>query len=183
MWFTEDALTPCALFGAAGLVTFLSGLSSSNRMRVVLGVLLMAVAGRAFAVDHLVITDREQIEARVQALCDDFRHKRAGTVDYFSPTSPLLKAAVIAAMALVTVEDQPRLTDFDIEITNNGTRATSHFRANATVSVKEFGNVGHQPSRFVLTWSREQNEWRIIKVRRLHPYRDDEMELLEKSAG
>lgn len=183
MWFTEDALTPCALLGAAGLITLLSGLNSSSRLRVILGILLIAVGGSAFLIDQMVVTDREQIEVRIQSLVDDFRHKRAGTVDYFSPTAPALKAAVVAGMALVTVEDQPRLTDFDIQITNQGSRATSHFRANATLSVKTLGNVGHQPGRFVLTWNREQNEWKIIKVQRLHPYQDKEMELLEQAAG
>lgn len=182
MWFTEDALTPCALFGAGGLVALFSGLSSSRRSLAALGVLLIVLAGSAFVIDHRVVTDRENIEARIVSLCEDFRRKRAAAIDYISSTAPELKAAVVAAMALVTVEDQPRLTDFDIKITNQGSRATSHFRANATISVKTVGNVGHQPSRFLFTWSREQNEWKIIKVQRLHPTQDKELGLLEQSA-
>jgi hypothetical protein len=183
MWFTEDALTPCAVFGALGLVMLLSGLNSGRRGFVIGGVVLMLIGVSAFAIDHAVVTDREEIETLVRSLCDDFRHKRPGTVEYFSPTAGALRIAVVGAMAMVTIEDEPRLTDFQIKITNQGSRATSHFRANATVNVQGFGNAGHQPSRFILTWSREQNAWKIINVQRMHPYQDKELGLLDQAAG
>lgn len=183
MWFTEDALTPCAVFGAAGLVALLTGLNSSRRMMSVGGLLLILLAGSAWIIDASVITDREELESLVHSLCEDFRQKRAGTIDYFSPTAPELRAAAIAAMALVTINDGPRLTDFDIKVTNQGTRATAHFRANATISVKAIGDVGHQPSRFILTFSREQHAWKIIKVQRMHPVQDRELGLLEQASG
>ncbi len=183
MWFTEDALTPGLLFGAAGLILMFAGWNSGRRNLAIVGLLSLILGGSAFVVDAMVVTESERIESLVHSLCDDFRHKRATTVEYFSPTVPLLRTAVQTAMALVTIEEGPRLTDFQIRLTNQGTRATSHFRANATISVSPHGNVGHQPSRFILTWARESEGWKIIRVQRMHPHQDKELGLLDQIAG
>jgi hypothetical protein len=183
MWFTEDALTPAVVFGAAGLILMLAGWNAGRRGVAVAGLILAIIAGGAFLLDAAVVTESERVEVLVHSLCDDFRHKRAATVDYFSQTAPQLRAAVSAAMALVTIEEGPRLTDFAIRVTNQGTRATSHFRANATISVRPHGHVGHQPSRFILTWAREREGWKIIRVQRMHPHQDKELGLLDRVAG
>lgn len=183
MWFTEDALTPCAVFSAAGLFAVLVGWQSRRVRTGLFGFLMILVGVSAFSIDALVVTPREEIENRVRRLCDDFRNKRLGTLDYFSTTAPELKVAASAALALVTVESDPTLTDFQIQFTNEGSRATSRFRANANVSVAGYGHVGHQPSRFILTWAREGNDWKIIKVQRMHPVQDRELGLLDQRAG
>jgi hypothetical protein len=183
MWFTEDPVAPCAVFLAAGLFVLLVARPGNPWRTAFLGGLLIVCGLLAFVVDALVVTPRETIELRIRQLCDDFRHRRAGTIDYFSNTAPELKVAVASAMLLVTVESEPSLTDFQIRFTNQGSRATSHFRANAVISVKGHGNVGHQPSRFLLTWIREGNEWKIVKVQRLHPVQDRELGLLEQIPG
>jgi hypothetical protein len=183
MWFTEDALTPCAVFGAIGLAVVLWARRNEIRSLQIVGSLLLLLAGSTFLVDRLVVTERERIEQRVVSLCDDFRNKREATVDYFSAQSPDLKNKVKSGMALVTIEGRLRLTDFEIRITNNHTSATSQFRANATISVAGYGNVGHQPSRFLLTWTREQGDWKILRVQRMHPYQDKELGLLEQTPG
>jgi hypothetical protein len=182
MWFTEDPLTPCAVFGAAGLFVLLMA-RPGNRMRMSLfGVVLLAIGAGAFVVDSLVVTPAERLESRVRQLCDDFRHKRPATLDYFSPSVPLLKATVQAALDTVTIETEPSLTDFRILFVNDE-RATTHFRANATIAVKPYGNVGHQPGRFVLTWAKEGDEWKIVNVKRMHPIQDRELGLLDQTAG
>ena len=183
MWFTEDALTPCAIFGAAGMMLLFTGLNNGQNRNTFLGGLLMIIGASAFLVDSMVVTERERIQTHVVTLCDDFQNRRAGTLDYFSQTAPELKVAAAAAMALVTLDTEPSLTDFQIDITNQGSRATTHFRANATISVKGVGSVGHQPSRFILTWAREGTEWKIIKVQRMHPIQDKELGLLDQTAG
>jgi hypothetical protein len=58
--------------------------------------------------------------------------------------------------------------------------ATSHFRANASVTMQGYEAVGRRPTRWEFTWKREKDRWRIIKTRRLHPLRDEEMEPLGK---
>ncbi len=183
MWFTEDALTPGALFGAIGMFWLLMGLNTGRVRHTVIGGLLMIVGAGAFVIDAIAVTERERLQENVVALCDDFRNRRAGTLDYFSKTAPELRLAAAGAMALVTVETAPSLTDFQIAFSNEGSRATSQFRANATISVAGYGNVGHQPSRFILTWAREGSEWKIIKVQRMHPIHNKELGLLDQSPG
>jgi hypothetical protein len=179
MWFTEDALTPCAVFGAIGLALVLWARAQGRRSLQIAGSCLLLVAGSAFLIDRLVVTEREQVQQQVVSLCDDFRQQRPATLDYFSSQSPELKVAAAAAMAMVTIEDHLRVTDFDIRLTNGNSRATSHFRANAAISVKGYGSVGHQASRFVLTWGREQGAWKITRVQRMHPIQDKELGLLD----
>lgn len=181
MWFLEDAMTPGVLFGTAGLAVILAGLNSGRKATLFIGVMLALVAGSAFVIDQAVVTEPEKIDLLVRSLCDDFRHKRAGTLDYFSRSEPGLKAAALAAQSLVTINEGPRITDVKIQVTNQGTRATSHFRANASISVAGYGDVGYQPSRFVLTWLRESDGWKIVKVQRFDPIQDKELELLRQS--
>jgi len=183
MWFTEDALTPAVLLAAGGVFAVLSGWSSGRMGMTLIGLVLLFSSFASFGIDAVVITERERLESRLTLLCDDFRHKRDGTLDYFSDTVPGLQAMAMAAMKLVTVEDAPRITDVQTEFTNEGTRSSMHFRANAPISVEGFGNVGHQPSRFRLNWAKETDGWKIIKVTRLHPTQDRELGILDRDAG
>jgi hypothetical protein len=168
MWFIEDALTPAAILAAAGVFAILSGWSAGRTRTAVIGFLMLVLGAASFGIDAMILTERERLETELRQLCDDFRFKRAGTLDYFA--TPALKAMVTAALALVTVEDAPRITDVRTEITNQGSRAQMHFRANATIKVGG-DYAGYQPTRFRLTWSREPDGWKIINVTRLHPRR------------
>ena len=183
MWFTEDPLTPCAILGAAGLFVLLMARSGDRLRMGVLGVMLIAVGACAFLIDAVVVTPGERLESRVRHVCDDFRRGSPSTLAYFSDSVPLLKQTAKSAMDMVTVETDPTITDFQIDFSKDGSRATTHFRANATISVKDHGNIGHQPSRFIVTWAHEGDEWKIIKVQRMHPIQDRELGLLEQAAG
>ncbi len=181
MWFVEDALTPAALLGAAGVFVVLSGWSAGRGGITAMGFGLLLLGLSAFGIDTLVVTERERLEMRLNDLCDDFRHKRERTLDYFGTDT--LKVMATAAMKLVTIEDPPRITDVQTTFTNQGSRAQMHFRANATISVEGYGNVGYQPSRFRLTWAREPAGWKIIGVTRLHPIQDKELGVLDRDAS
>ena len=78
------------------------------------------------------------------------------------------------------VDDDLRLTDFQTRVTNQESRAVTHFRANATLRVQNFGSVGRQPARIELTWAKEGPDWKIIALRRLNPVKDEEMDVLER---
>lgn len=183
MWFTENAWPPMLIAGLAALVCL--ALWNSNRrglhLLAALGCLLLC-AGFYF-LERAIVTEGERLQKIVVALCDDFRHKRPATLNYFSNTAPVLKVQVLAAMALVDVDQDLRLTDFQTNLTNQNSRGTVHFRANATLSVTGHGNVGHHPARIVLTFQRERGEWKIIEVERLHPLTGERIEMLAQEAG
>jgi len=183
VWFTENAWPPMLIAGLAALVCL--ALWNSNRRSIhlvaALGCLLLC-AGFYF-LERSIVTEGERLQKIVASLCDDFRKKNPATAEYFSKAAPEYKALVLLAMAMVEVREDLRLTDFQTNLTNQNSRGTVHFRANATLSVVGHGDVGHQPARIVLTFQREQGEWKIIEVERLHPLTGVKMQTLARQAG
>lgn len=183
MWFTEDAWTPMALL-AIGAIVCLGLWNTSRRNGYLLAAAVFVLAcGATWVIESSVLTDREQLEALVQNLCDDFRRKDPKTLDYFSVRAAPLKAMAAGAMALVDVQDDLRVTDFETALTNENTRGSVHFRANATLSVGGFGNVGRQPFRAIIDWQREAGAWKIVGIRRLNPLNGQEMPVMTQGAN
>ena len=69
--------------------------------------------------------------------------------------------------ATVTRVENLRISDMDVTLLADGSRAKSRFRANGTVEVTGFGNVGHKPSQWMLTWQQEGGLWKVVDVERL----------------
>ncbi|HET6424088.1 MAG TPA: hypothetical protein VFG20_10420 [Planctomycetaceae bacterium] len=183
MWFTEDPWTPMLFCGIGVLIGV--GMWANSRRVLHLGIAVMSLvcAGAIFAIEQAIVTPAEEVEQEVVRLCDDFRRKDPKTLDHFSPTASELRALAESGMAMLTVGDDLSLTDFQTKVTNQGSRAESHFRANATISVNSFGNAGRQPARLILTWAKEGNEWKVIGVKRLNPINGQEIGVLNASAG
>lgn len=183
MWFTEDPWPPVLICGLIALIGL--GLWASSKRAIHLGlVALCALAAVAcILIEQAIVTDAERIEEQVRTLCDQFRRKDAALLDQFSAQNPGLKAMAGTAMAMVTVNDDLSVTDFQTRVTNQGSRASCHFRANATISLAMLGNVGRQPARFELVFAREGDAWKIIEVKRLNPVNGKEMGVLDQSAG
>jgi hypothetical protein len=155
-------------------------------------ILLAGLCGVAFFLERSVITDRERIEQHVLDMTDAFRREDFDRCwSYFSPSasSSSLEEDLRAGMSTVDVEDDLRITDLSVKLMANGTRATSHFRANATISFRQsidghrfVSNLGRMPSRWELTWRREKDDWKIVRVTRLNPTNGTEMPILSRRA-
>lgn len=183
MWFTENAWPPMLIAGLAALVCVALWNNSRRKIYVVAALGCLLLSAGFYFLEQAIVTEGERLQKVVVSLCDDFRHKRPATLNYFSNAAVDLKAKVLAAMALVEVRDDLRLTDFQTNLTNQNSRGTVHFRANASLSVIGYGDVGRQPARILLTFQREQNEWKIIDVERLHPLTGEKMQLLDRRSG
>lgn len=183
MWFVEDPWPPALLCGVGALVGLGLWVSSRRVLHLLIVVGCLFLAGAVFVVEAAIVTPGEQVQQLVLQLCDDFRRKEPRVASYFSPTAPELQALAAGAIALVTIDDDLRVTDWQTKVTNHDSRAECHFRVNATINVMGIGNVGRQPARFVLTWAKEGNAWKIIRVQRLHPINGKQMAVLERSAG
>jgi hypothetical protein len=183
MWFTEDPWPPVLICGLVALIGL--GLWASSKRVLHLGIVAVAaLAAIGFVLlEQSIVTDAERIEAQVRTLCTQFQLKDQALFEHFSPQAPELRTMVGAALALVTVEDDLSLTDFQTKLTNQGSRATCHFRANATISLSMLGKVGRQPARFELTFAKEGDAWKIIEVKRLNPLNGKEMGVLDQNAG
>ena len=183
MWFTENAWPPMLIAGLAALVCFALWNSNRRGRHLVTALVCLLLCAGFYFLERAIVTEGERLQQLVVSLCDDFRNKRPATVNYFSDAAPELKVLVLSAMALVKIHEDLRLTDFSTNLTNQNSRGTVHFRANATLSVTGHGKVGHQPARIVLTFQREQGEWKIIEVERLHPLTGEKIETLAQDAG
>lgn len=183
MWFTENAWPPMLIAGLAALVCLAMWNSNRRGLHLVAALGCLLLCAGFYFLERAIVTEGERLQKIVVALCDDFRNKRPATLNYFSNAAPALKVQVLAAMALVTVGENLRLTDFQTKLTNQNSRGTVHFRANADLSVTTHGNVGHHPARIVLTFQREQGEWKIIDVERLHPLTGEKMDTLAMDPG
>lgn len=179
MWFTEDAWSP-VIVCLVGVVISAIAWSSSQRPRY-LGVaaLLTVIAAGVFFVEKVIVTDAEQVEQNlldlVRAFVTESRQMQAGQpqapeslqcVNYFSLQNTGDRSRVVAALLVADVQDDIRITDVQIRLTNENSRALCHFRANATVSAGSFS--GHHPSRWELTWQKEGGEWKITRTRMLN---------------
>lgn len=183
VWFTENPWPPMLIAGILCLIFLAVWRSNQRFLYLALGLLFAAACGGIYFVERAIVTEGERLQQRVVQLCDDFRAKKPAVLDYVSATRPDLKLVFAGALGTVTVHDDLRLTDFQTQVTNQNSRGTVHFRANATIDVAGFGNVGFQPARLILTFQREQGEWKIIEVQRLNPINGNRMEIMEKSSG
>ena len=132
--------------------------------------------------ERRIVTERERLAARVFDLRDAVQAKELGRVfEFFSNSELMLKTIATTGLAMVTFEDRIRVTALETTLDSNGTRGETRFRANVSLKVVGFGPVGHQPTLWSLTWRKEADQWRIIKIRRFHPLTHKEMRPLTGS--
>jgi hypothetical protein len=169
MWFTETPWPPI-LIGSVLAVLLVAAWQATGRASHLIGVAALAVlSGGVYLAERWIVTPAEEIEAAVYGLATSFQQRNLeACLDHISASAPLDRGLVAGAMNLVEVEDDLRITDLSVDMKAENSRGISHFRANATVSVKGFGNQGRQPTRWLLTWQREAGRWRVIRIQRLN---------------
>jgi hypothetical protein len=184
-WFTENPWPPALIcLAAAGLAVAWAQTRSQPRDRTLgfvgaLGGVLAALA--IFPLERSIVTDRERIELDVRQLVADFTAQdEDATLSHFSPGAVEWRKQVQLALKLVKVQGID-VKDLSVKLFGQGTGATSLFRANGRVTFSGM-DAGHQPSRWKLTWQKEQGEWKIVDVVRLNPLKDEPMGILENRA-
>ncbi|MFO1019522.1 MAG: hypothetical protein U0903_02300 [Planctomycetales bacterium] len=169
MWWQENPWpVACVGFGLA-LVFAIVWTRSMRRgwLLAVAGALLIACG--AFALDEMTVTGREKMEQEVRELCFAFqRNELVQAQSYISDQAPEWKGRMKEAMDLVQVDTDLTVRDINAEFIGEGTAKTK-FRANATVKIRRGESLGRQPSMWELTWQKEKEVWKIIKVVRLDP--------------
>jgi len=148
-----------------------------NRLLVATVVVVLLAVG-AWELERRIVTEKERLTARVLDLRDAVQAKDgefAELFGFFSNSEPALKVMATAGLRLVTFEDRIRVTALETSLTSNDTRGETRFRANVSLNVAGYGSVGRRPTMWSLTWRKEADEWRIIKVRRFHPLSHKEM--------
>jgi len=182
MWFTETPWPPavlCACLCTMAVVVW----QQRKRRRFLYGAVLFAVLGAlAFVVDAWVVTSAERVEEAVYALIaavrDDSRQfdlksplpsdRDIKTLQFISTHAIAIRSLVRRGLQLVRIDDEPRVSDVQITMKANGSRAIAHFRVNATFSSSLVTAPTYKPTRWELTWQPEGNEWRVVRVQRLN---------------
>jgi len=179
MWFTETPWPPIFIGIVAATTLFLIWMKNRRGVFLIGMTLVAALCPMIYFVERAILTDAEQIEAVVYQLRDAVAANDVdGTLKFVSPQKDALQKTIAGAMSLIEIEDGVRITDVLVEVTSAGTRGKSHFRANGTIK-SQIGGMGHHtPIRWLLSWQREQGEWRIVEVLRLNPISGEEMGLL-----
>ncbi|MBI5761205.1 MAG: hypothetical protein HZA46_22065 [Planctomycetales bacterium] len=167
-------IVPC-LIAAVGLFVVWN---QQRRKGLLIGaVAAITLALTAFVVDHFVVTTAEQLEQNIRDLTAAFqRTDRDRTLSFFSAREVLLKMSKDAALENVKNLNLLQKKDVQVTLLAGETLAKTRFRANGTVSYQQT-NAGHQPSRWELKWQREGADWKIIEVHRLHPMKDEELQM------
>ena len=181
MWFTETAWPPIMILTMGAAVMLAMWSSSRGALNLLGAVLMLLSCAVVYVVEQQIETERERVEVAILGVAEAFEAADTGaTLDYFSPRAQELRGAIQIAMLVmeVRVQDDLRITDVNIEMLNEESRAKAHFRANGRIYLTEYGDVGHQPTRWNVTWQKEGGEWKIIDVERLDPIRGDPMPIL-----
>ena len=184
MWFTEDAISPMILFGVVAIGLYVAWTSTRQRKYLTWAVIAVAAAVVVFVAEQAIVTDPEKVESTLLELIDTFIEESRTVTgssapavvrchSFFAADNASDRGRVTAALLLVEVQADLRITDVQVRLTNNSTRAITHFRANGTVSVS--GAPYHRPTRWELTWRKDGGEWKVTNTKMLNVMNGDEI--------
>lgn len=169
MWFTDNPWPPIILFACLAVVFFAIWTSQRRKSILVAAVAMLVLGGGTFLLEKWIVTDEEVVEAQMFGLINAFRdHDIPGTLDYFSVQAEPFRGYVQQAGELVGEFHKLRITDVDVELLADKSRAKTHFRANGDATFKLVGR-NRFSTRWEVTWQQEAGRWKVIDVQRLDP--------------
>lgn len=188
MWFTEDAWSPIILCTVIAAIFFVAFMSTQRPKFLAALPLLLLAAITIYFVEIAIVTDLEQVENNLHDLIDTFveeshqfgvgsseKPEQVRCQSFFAENNTVDRTRVVAALMFVEVENDIRVTDVKIKLTNNDTMAVTHFRANATFSARSQST--HHPSRWEMTWQKQGGEWKITRTRMLNVVNGQEIRI------
>ena len=180
MWFTETPWPPILIICVFGVLLFL-GWVSQRKTGYLAGVALcLALCGLVFVVEQQIVTETERVEQRLLDFTAAFQRDslQRGLLNAVIGGGPELESLKFLqgdevrrlathALDLVDIQDDVRISDIRTKMSNKDSRAITQFRASASVTVSGF-NAVRQPSRWELTWGKEDGEWKVLRATRLN---------------
>ncbi len=167
MWFIEDPWPPVLFLGVLAVVFGLAW-NATRRKRYLLFALGSVLLGfMTLVVEEMIITEAEQVEARVYALAEAVMQEDVDRVLSFLAADNL-QAEIGSQLPNVEIEDDLRITALEVTHEPGTDTALSHFRANGRITWRNTYTY-NSPTRWNLTWQRIDGVWRITQIERLHP--------------
>ena len=160
----------CLILGAVLLAQWV--LQRGRRQIVAAAVFFLAAVAILLA-DHFIVTQTKRVEANIYDLA---KAVEAANVErclsFFSEGDKTDRQLVQQAVGMVQIQGAIHISDVTIKMSSAESRAVSTFRATADVTYQNQTN--RFPTRWELTWQREGNEWKVIRLRRLQLMGDQE---------
>jgi hypothetical protein len=146
MWFTETPWPPIVILSVIAAVCY--GLwhtgGRSIFFSVAVGCLLLAVG--VYVGEKMIVTDAEKVEALVYELADAVEADDAEkALAHISHNAEAERGLVKTGIDLIDVEGNLRITDLQVELFSENSRARSHFRANGTERLAPTGGQSIDP--------------------------------------
>jgi hypothetical protein len=143
-------------------------------------IISIVLAGGVLVFERSIVTPREQIQQHILDMAQAFQDRREEQVlDYVSLQAEHLRNQVRLGFATVEEVENLRITDTSVTMLAADSRARLHFRANGTFRVRGYGDIGHKPTRWQMTWQQEGGLWKIIDVQRLNVMTGEPIGLLD----
>jgi hypothetical protein len=182
MWFTETPWPPILGLCVVGVLLFLAGMSQQRKVFLLGVVVCVALCGIVFVAERQIVTERERVEQNLLDFAAAFQREsmQQGVVNlliqgpepeslkYISASAAGARRLAVAALNFVDLPEPVRITDVRTTMSNQDSRAVTHFRASATVRAGGYTEGVHHPTRWELTWQREKGDWKILRASRLH---------------
>ena len=180
MWFTETPWPPILILSVLSVLLFLGWLSQRKTGYLAGVALCVALCGLVFVVEQQIVTETERVEQRLLDFTAAFQRDslQRGLLNAVVGGGPELESLKFIqgdevrrlathALDLVDIQDDVRISDIRTRMTNKDSRAITQFRASASVTVSGY-NAVRQPSRWELTWGKEDGEWKVLRATRLN---------------
>lgn len=175
MWITETAVPPMIICSILAVILFIRWYLRRQTKYMVGSLLMVVLLGGFYVLELRIVTEREQVEAELYGLVDAFQKKQAEkTLNYISLGAKELRTRAKFALDVLTIDGELRITDVQTELKLDNSVATTHFRANGAATF--MGMTGRRPTRWLLTWQKVGDEWKVTKAQMLDPISGEEVE-------
>ena len=178
MWPTDSPWLAVLLCSIPAAVLLSLALPRGSGRLAAAGGLFVLLAAAAIAADLLVETERERVARYVEEMVRAFEAGDSERMlEHFSQRAVCERMLAVFAVNAVTADAPLSLKDVQVSLQNEDSMAVSTFRVNGSVSVKG-RSLGHQPSQWRVTWRREADDWRLIRIQELDPLRSEPLNRL-----
>ncbi|SFJ55332.1 hypothetical protein [Planctomicrobium piriforme] len=178
MWPSENpwpAVVVCLIAAVALSIAW----SQQRRIWLLLAALgALLLGGGAIALDRAVTTPAEIVAENVYGITQAFHDRDLErTRSYISNSAWDVHLLAAEGYNLVQVQDDMRVTDVQVEMLAQNTRARSRFRVNATVNFA--GGSSRVATMWEAKWQPEKDGWKMIEIIALDPITKEQQGYLE----
>ena len=182
VWFTQNPWPVVLICFVLGSLFAGIGLQKNTIRNWGIGLAFFLSAGLVYYVESIIITPAEEVEIAVyECVQDCIDNDIENVLDKISANNLILQGVVRAGLKLADVNEDMHVTDLQVTMLANDSRARSHFRANGSFHVNSLNHQGHAATRWNITWQKEAGKWKIINVERLNPITGKTMQILKQA--